>query len=335
MDRPLPNQNCYWVEPGRVLAGEYPGAKNEVEARQKLQAFVASGVTFFLDLTEKDELVPYAHLLLDPAVNGGKRLVHRRMPLQDVDIPRSASEMVAILDAIEDALNDRHVVYVHCFGGVGRTGVVIGCYLTRRGISGQEALRQLASMWKTVWKSKRKPLSPETTDQKEFVKNWPEAHHSPRISDNGPAGSLDRFQGCLLGLAIGDTVGATLEFKRPGTFAPITDMVVGGPFGLKPGQWTDDTSLAPCLAASLIECKGFDARDQMRRYVKWWREGYMSSTGYCFDIGNTTAEALGAFQRTGNPFADPTDPRQPWGWRRRGDSFCARSCGAAESPRLG
>ncbi len=62
------------------------------------------------------------------------------------------------------------------------------------------------------------------------------------------------------------------------------------------------------MSASLIECKGFDARDQMRRCVKWWREGYMSSTGYCFDIGNTTAEALGAFQRTGNPFAGPTDP---------------------------
>ena len=110
-----------------------------------------------------------------------------------------------------------------------------------------------------------------------------------------------------MGLAIGDSVGTTLEFKRPGTFAPITDMVGGGPFGLKPGQWTDDTSMALCLAASLIERKGFDARDQMQRYVKWWREGYMSSTGYCFDIGNTTAEALGAFQRTGSPFAGPTD----------------------------
>jgi ADP-ribosylglycohydrolase len=120
--------------------------------------------------------------------------------------------------------------------------------------------------------------------------------------------TIERFRGCLSGLAIGDAVGTTLEFKRPGTFAPITDLVGGGPFGLKPGHWTDDTSLALCLAASLIECKGFDARDQMRRYVKWWREGYMSSTGYCFDIGNTTAEALGAFQRSGNPFSGPTDP---------------------------
>jgi ADP-ribosylglycohydrolase len=120
--------------------------------------------------------------------------------------------------------------------------------------------------------------------------------------------TLDRFRGCLLGLAIGDAVGTTLEFKPPGSFSPITDMVGGGPFRLKPGQWTDDTSMALCLAASLIECRGFDARDQMQHYVKWWREGYMSSTGDCFDIGNTTAEALRAFERTGNPFAGSIDP---------------------------
>jgi ADP-ribosylglycohydrolase len=122
--------------------------------------------------------------------------------------------------------------------------------------------------------------------------------------------TVERFRDCLLGLAIGDAVGTTLEFKPPGSFAPLTDMVGGGPFNLKPGQWTDDTSLAPCLAASLTECRGFDARDQMQRYVKWWREGYMSSAGDCFDIGSTTAEALRTFERTGNPYAGPTDPRK-------------------------
>jgi ADP-ribosylglycohydrolase len=121
---------------------------------------------------------------------------------------------------------------------------------------------------------------------------------------------IERFHGCLMGLAIGDAVGTTVEFKPPGSFPPVTEMVGGGPFGLKPGQWTDDTSMALCLAASLIERRGFDARDQMQRYVKWWREGYMSSTGRCFDIGNTTAEALRTFERTSEPFAGPTDPRK-------------------------
>ena len=114
------------------------------------------------------------------------------------------------------------------------------------------------------------------------------------------AAERDRFRGCLLGLAAGDALGTTLEFERPGSFEPIDDMVGGGPFRLQPGQWTDDTSLALCLATSLVECGGFDAADQMQRYVRWWREGYLSSTGSCFDIGNTTMGALSRFIRHGD-----------------------------------
>ena len=121
--------------------------------------------------------------------------------------------------------------------------------------------------------------------------------------------SRERFQGCLLGLAAGDALGTALEFQQPGTFRPIADMIGGGPFVLSPGQWTDDTSMALCLAASLIECSGFDAADQMRRYVRWADEGYLSSTGECFDIGNTVSNALWHFRRTGEPFAGSTDPR--------------------------
>jgi ADP-ribosylglycohydrolase len=119
----------------------------------------------------------------------------------------------------------------------------------------------------------------------------------------------DRFAGCLLGLAVGDALGTTLEFRSPGSFDPIDDMVGGGPFDLEPGQWTDDTSMALCLAESLVECGGFDAHDQMRRYVRWWRDGYWSSTGRCFDIGNTVRSALDRFERTGEPFAGSTDAR--------------------------
>ncbi len=111
-----------------------------------------------------------------------------------------------------------------------------------------------------------------------------------------------------MGLAAGDALGTTLEFKPPGSFEPINDMIGGGPFRLKPGQWTDDTSMALCLAASLIEKGRFDPKDQMQRYVRWRREGYMSSTGTCFDIGNTIADALWLFTDTGDPYAGSTDP---------------------------
>jgi ADP-ribosyl-[dinitrogen reductase] hydrolase len=118
----------------------------------------------------------------------------------------------------------------------------------------------------------------------------------------------NRYRGALLGLAAGDSLGTTLEFK-PGTFAAITDMVGGGPFNLQPGQWTDDCSMALCLAESLVSCHGFDEYDQMRRYVRWWDDGYLSSTGRCFDIGITVSGALSKYLQTGNPFAGSTDPR--------------------------
>jgi len=112
-----------------------------------------------------------------------------------------------------------------------------------------------------------------------------------------------RFRGTLLGLAAGDALGTTLEFKRPGTFEPITEMVGGGPFRLAPGQWTDDTSMALCLAASLVEIGGFDPRDQVERYLRWLREGYMSSTGTCFDIGRTVRTSLALYEQSGDPKA--------------------------------
>ena len=99
------------------------------------------------------------------------------------------------------------------------------------------------------------------------------------MSPTGRPSARDRFRGCLLGLAAGDALGTTLEFRPPGTFEPIDDMVGGGPFGLRPGQWTDDMSMALCLAESLLECGGFDAADQMQRYVRWRREGYCPRRG--------------------------------------------------------
>jgi ADP-ribosyl-[dinitrogen reductase] hydrolase len=117
---------------------------------------------------------------------------------------------------------------------------------------------------------------------------------------------LDRLRGSLLGLAVGDALGTTIEFSAPGAHHH-SEMTGGGPFTLQPGQWTDDTSMALCLAASLIECQGFDPCDQMKRYLRWREEGYFSSTGACFDIGNTTSRALDLFQETGECYAGSTD----------------------------
>ena len=118
---------------------------------------------------------------------------------------------------------------------------------------------------------------------------------------------MTRYRGCLLGLAVGDAVGTTVEFAPPGSFPPVTDMVGGGPFRLQAGEWTDDTSMALCLAESLLERGSFDATDQMERYLRWYHHGHLSSNGRCFDIGNTVRGALRRYEQTGDPWAGSTD----------------------------
>ena len=290
--RPIPNS--YWVIQGRFAAGEYPGAVDPHAATDKVRAVLAAGIDFIVDLTEQGELLPYRYIVDEEARRLDRNVEWVGHPIADVSVPHSPGEMAGILEAIDSALAQGRNVYAHCWGGVGRTGTVVGCWLVRHGRTGDEALAELRDLWRGVEKSRYRPVSPETPEQREYVRQWVEL--SLRVAE---VDMRARFRGCLLGLAAGDALGTTLEFRSPGSFELIGDMVGGGPFGLEPGQWTDDTSMALCLAASLIKMEGFDPSDQMRRYVRWWREGYMSSTGRCFDIGNTTRYSLSRFVDTG------------------------------------
>jgi len=119
----------------------------------------------------------------------------------------------------------------------------------------------------------------------------------------------DRARGALLGLAVGDALGTTLEFKPKDSYQPLTGIVGGGPFRLKAGAWTDDTSMALALATSLVERDGLDERDLMERFCAWAEKGEYSHNGRCFDIGITVRGALERFRRTGNPVAGSIDPQ--------------------------
>jgi ADP-ribosyl-[dinitrogen reductase] hydrolase len=264
---------------------------------------LAAGVRHFVDLTEGGELVPYDAILSEEARNASITATYQRFPIRDNSVPSDSEHLAKILFAINRRIREGGSVYLHCWGGVGRTGLVVACWLQEHGRTPDDALAELSAKWSTVEKIYRKPESPETPTQVDWVRIWPQRRRSVQ-----PLSLRDRYRGALLGLAAGDALGTTLEFKAPGIFKPITDIVGGGPFGLKPGQWTDDTSMALCLAESLIEKRGFDPKDQMDRYCRWWKEGYLSSTGSCFDIGITVKTALASYLRSGEPFAGSTDP---------------------------
>jgi len=171
---PIPD--AYWVVPAQLLAGEYPGAVEEAAARRKVRQFLATGFTFFLDLTEAGELVPYAQLLHEAAetVRGVRprdpTVTHCRMPIPDLGVPPPA-QMTRILDTLDAAIAAGHRVYVHCWGGIGRTGTVVGCYLVRHGLTGDQALAEIVRLRRGTPDGWR--VSPETHTQRVYVRNWP------------------------------------------------------------------------------------------------------------------------------------------------------------------
>lgn len=163
-DRPPgPIPDSYWVVPGRLLAGEYPGAADEESAQAKLELMREAGVDLFLDLTEEGEygLAPY-----EPFLAG---LEYVRLAVRDLGCPTEA-EMVRILDTIDAPMAAGRVPYVHCYGGVGRTGTVVGCYLVRHGSSGRDALESIAAWRRGTPDCDRE--SPETPAQRDMICKW-------------------------------------------------------------------------------------------------------------------------------------------------------------------
>jgi hypothetical protein len=157
-----PVPRSYWVRPGALLAGEYPRSEPEPYGETRFERYRAAGVTAFFDLTEAGEVVPYDDLI-------GGWATHQRFPIRDFSCP-SADEMTATLDALDAAL-ERDVVYVHCLGGSGRTGTVIGCWLVRHGMDAEQALRTIAALRRETAYGERR--SPETDEQCALVRAWP------------------------------------------------------------------------------------------------------------------------------------------------------------------
>ena len=175
--RPIPES--YWVEPDRLLAGEYPGQFDGELTRKRIDALIQAGFNTFIDLTKPNETIAYIRILMDEAKLYDVEVKHHRFAIGDFGLP-TPELMTSILDTMDTELQAGRKIYLHCWGGIGRTGTTVGCYLVRRGKTGEEALRQLAEWWQNVPKSHIHKRSPETREQAEFVRNWAEHENNPK-----------------------------------------------------------------------------------------------------------------------------------------------------------
>ncbi|HUA88213.1 MAG TPA: ADP-ribosylglycohydrolase family protein [Steroidobacteraceae bacterium] len=303
----LPLGNCYWVLPGRVLAGEHPASANPELSAQRLQALQEAGVGCFIDLTGPQESTEYAQALAPGTA-------YHRFGIPDHGVPQSPALMARVLDTVHAAVRTGTTVYVHCRAGIGRTGLVAGCLLAESGFAAEAAIEELNRLWQASARSRQWASIPETEEQSAYVRQWrrtpaePDPLQDPRIIA-AARGLRARFQGTLLGLATGDALGVSTQYRRPGRFAPLGDMIGGGPFDLPRGAWSDDTAMALCLAESLLESGGFEARDQVERYRRWQSQGHLSATGQCVGITAGTTRALGRAQWRRQAFSGSHDPQ--------------------------
>ena len=267
----------FWELPGkRVFAGEYPGSPDIAAARQKLLELLELGVTTIIDLTEPSEgLREYDALLR--TLPGGRFVHHVRSPIQDVSTTDDA-RMHFILDAIESALDTGGCVYVHCWGGIGRTGMVLGCLMVRQGIAFDDAIARVNAAWRNTTKAQRpthaRKDSPETDAQKDVIRRWADRECTRQairaekrsvaamIGDVGERDTSERAdrrrrtRGCLLGGAVGDALGWPVEFKKLEEirkyFGPngITEIPFDMNLGCAP--ITDDTQMTLFTAEGML-----------------------------------------------------------------------------------
>ena len=249
-------------------------------------------------LVEDHELASLRVAALGDAVRGA-HMAWYHLPICDAGVPGLAFEETwddagAQLRAI---MRDGFNVLVHCKGGLGRAGMIAARLLIELGWLPDQAIAAVRRV---------RPGAIETNAQHRFVMGLSAvAEDMPGTSRDAVA---DRALGAMLGLAVGDALGTTLEFAPRDTRPRLTDMTGGGPFHLAPGEWTDDTAMALALMDSLIAHPRLDERDLMDRFVAWHQRGTYSCTGRCFDIGITTRAALAHYKRSGNPLAGSADP---------------------------
>jgi ADP-ribosylglycohydrolase/protein-tyrosine phosphatase len=289
-DLSTPIPNSYWVQPGRLLAGEYPGSMSRAEAMERVQRLLAAGITSFIDLTEQGELPEYDNLL--PGATEA-RVRHRRLPILDHSVPESAAHMARILDLIDSELGAGHCVYLHCRAGIGRTGTAVGCYLIRGGLTNEQAYERLQLLWQQCARARRWPTIPETSEQVDFVLRWRE----PAAGATAPLELAPRYEGAIVGLAMGDALGMLVEQSNFDASTLVAAMRERE--SLRTGA---HTAMTRAVAESLLASCAHNPEDQMQRYLQWTRTADVA-------VPAELKRALGAWQWSRKPNAGTHDPK--------------------------
>jgi ADP-ribosylglycohydrolase len=287
---PTPLPNSYWVLPGRLLAGEYPGSMSRAEAMERIQRLLRAGITSFIDLTEEGELPQYEPLL--PALSE-QPVRYRRLPIVDHSLPETPAHMTRILDSIDAELAAGRSVYVHCRAGIGRTGMSMACHLMRSGLAGPEALERLQALWQQCGRSRHWPSVPETSEQVDFVRQWREL---PRPAEG--LGVSSRGEGAIVALAIGDALGTLVTVSNFDATTLLSS--ARDPGVLITGA---DTAMTRAAAESLLALRAHEPEDQMQRYLQWTRsQAHLAPP-------SELKRALAAWQWSKKPNAGSHDPK--------------------------
>lgn len=309
----LPFENSHWVDPGRFLAGEHPSGKTDATLQQRLSALLSAGITQFVDLTAPVEFPPYEATLRQLGAPASVR--YHRAAIPDHGLPQDPAVTAAILDHIDTALASDRPTYLHCRAGIGRTNLVVGCWLVRRGHTGQGAISRLNQLWLANARSRFWSTVPETPEQVNYVLGWSEPRRAvsaaKQADDRAVVGLRARYRGLLLGMAVGDALGQATLHRRPGSFNPVGDVLGGGPYALPRGAWGDKTAMGLCLAESLVTAGAIDLKDLLGRFLRWQREGHLTSTGTCVGISAETAGVLSVADEAIDPRLGSKDPMRP------------------------
>jgi ADP-ribosylglycohydrolase len=301
IDREHPIPRSCRVGRTRIWVGEHPLANDAGGLSGRLDRLLAIGVTAFLDLGPERKRSDYQLRLAELAKKRGVAVVQVRSPLTAESYVDRAREMRSALDALDRLHREGYAIFVHATGIGGKVSAFVACHLMRAGLPTTAALERVAGIREKIRVDSGHTASPLPGEWEEVVQRWEEGLTENLLYPSSKAMRSrylrEQMRGALIGLVVGDALGVAVEADEIGYVRPVTEMTGGGPFNMQPGEWTEATSMALCLAESLCDLQEFNLKDQMERYIRRFRRAYLARSGHSREIDGPVQGAIGMFEQ--------------------------------------